>query len=160
MKYIPLSRGMKAIVDDEDYERFASFKWYAATSEGRLFYAARHSPRNHYARYTILMHREILGLSREDKRKGDHRDGNTLDNRRHNLRIADNIQNAQNSSIQSNNTSGLKGVDWVRKAGKWRAKIYVAGKSKHLGLFTDKEAAGEAYRKAALSYYGEFARIQ
>lgn len=90
--------------------------------------------------------------------KVDHINGDILDNRRENLRICTNAENIRNSRRYSNNKTGIKGVS-VTKSGKFRTQIRIDGKQTELGLFDSAEAAGEAYREAALTYYGEFARI-
>jgi len=87
----------------------------------------------------------------------DHINGVKADNRRENLRVATNGQNRANSKLNSNNTSGLKGVS--RKNGRWVAVINVGGKKHHLGYFDKKEQAHEAYKKAAIEAFGEFARV-
>ena len=78
----------------------------------------------------------------------DHRNGNKDDNRWDKLREATNAENQQNRVINRNNTSGLMGVCWNRKMGKWQAQIRGAGHRRFLGLFTDPEAAHAAYLAA------------
>ena len=63
---------------------------------------------------TVLMHRQILGLLKGDRRTGDHADGDTLNNTNDNLRIASAAQNTQNQGLRSSNTSGFKGVSRFR----------------------------------------------
>lgn len=89
----------------------------------------------------------------------DHIDGNKLNNQRNNLRSATSSQNAINSKKPKNNTSGYKGVSWSKKSKKWRAQICFEGKQIHLGFFDDSKDAANAYDKAALKYFGEFARL-
>lgn len=89
--------------------------------------------------------------------EAEHQDGDPGNNRWTNLRDATQTQNLQNKSIQSNNSTGFKGVI-LHKPGKWRARIKVNSKRIHLGLFTSAEAAHQAYVKAAHQHFGEFAR--
>ena len=84
-------------------------------------------------------------------------DGSHWQDRLSNLRICSHSENLQNQKLSSRNTSGFKGVCWNKPAGKWRAMIQLHGKRQHLGLFTTPEAAAEAYDKAALRHYGDFA---
>jgi hypothetical protein len=86
----------------------------------------------------------------------DHINGNTLDNRRANLRICTHAENSRNRRGRSNSKSGVKGV--TPYPGGWRATINVNGKNVHLGCFTNIDDAAEAYDEAATRYYGEFAR--
>jgi len=90
-------------------------------------------------------------------RRVDHINGNGLDNRRSNLRIATSQQNNRNRKICNLNTSGFKGVRLDRN--KWRADIRIDGKRKNLGRFVNPEAAAAAYDEAARKYFGEFATL-
>lgn len=87
----------------------------------------------------------------------DHINGNPIDNRVCNLRVATHKQNLRNSRRRSDNTSGFKGV--YRHGKRWRAKINVDGRQIHLGTFDEKEAGHIAYAKAAAQHFGEFARL-
>lgn len=114
-------------------------------------------------RYRIDLHRVIaermIGRYLRSGEVVDHADGNTLNNRRSNLRVATQLENARNSRKSKNNTSGYKGVHWHEKAGRWRAMIGGRQK-KHIGYFDTPEEAHEAYCKAAAETYGEFARFE
>ena len=162
MKVIPLTRGYAALVDDEDYASLNAHRWYANMFHGKP-YAVRNSKVGEYPkRRTVLMHREILGISAESSSiAADHIEpSETLDNRRCNLRTANSYQNKWNSPIRQCNTSGYKGVYFEKESGKWKAQISVMGKRKNLGRFDKPELAHMAYRKAASIYHGEFARFQ
>tara|TARA_R110000737_G_scaffold98933_1_gene133004 strand:+ start:140 stop:619 length:480 start_codon:yes stop_codon:yes gene_type:complete len=87
----------------------------------------------------------------------DHINGVKDDNRIVNIRNATCSQNQINRAIQSSNTSGIKGVSWNKGAKKWKVQIRIYGKKVYLGYFSDKDEAGEAYRKAADKHHGEFA---
>lgn len=89
-----------------------------------------------------------------------HINGNKSDNRIENLRSADNSKNSMNKGIQSNNTSGFKGVTFHKGTGKFHAKICVEGIRKSLGYFKTAEEASNAYIKAAGELHGQFARFQ
>lgn len=87
----------------------------------------------------------------------DHINGNGLDNRPINLRLATNSQNLQNRDKPAHNTSGIKGV-YARPNGKWIALIRIGGRLKALGTYTDREDARAAYNNAAAFHFGEYAR--
>jgi hypothetical protein len=87
----------------------------------------------------------------------DHVNGVCDDNRIINLREASRSQNAWNQIISTRNTSGLKGVSWDKHRNKWKAQIQILRKVKHIGYFTDKNEAYQAYCKAADEYHKEFA---
>ena len=152
MKLIPLTQGKYAIVDDEDFHDLSRYCWYFCS----LGYAQRKGPRiKNEKRTTIRMHRFIMKPKTGDY--VDHINGNRLDNRRENLRIATNRQNAMNSKMHSNNKIGVKGVSLHRASGLFHARIRQDGIRKSLGYFKTAEEAGLAYDKAATMLFGEFA---
>jgi hypothetical protein len=89
----------------------------------------------------------------------DHRNGDSLDNRRANIRLATTAQNCQNVRRNSRNTSGFKGVSWSARHRKWIAKIKACGRQRFLGLFDRAGDAHAAYCAAAVELHGEFARF-
>lgn len=141
---------MVALIDDPDWPLVSRYKWRAKKSK-QTFYAIAHdysSGRDH----SLRMHRLILGLT-DPKEQGDHRDGNGLNNQRHNLRTASHSQNQWNTR-RSTARSGFKGVFWDKRKKKWWARVGVHG---FVGYFDDPRAAAEAYDAAALAKFGEFA---
>jgi len=152
MKYIPLTQGKYALVDDEDYEVFIQWKW-CYYQEG---YAARKS--DFIPRKTVLMHRKIMQAP--TGMQVDHINGDKLDNRRANLRLCTSQQNTLNQPKRRMETSSqYKGVCRDKKTGRWRAMITVNGKQKSLGRFADEIDAAKAYDDAAIQHHGEFASI-
>jgi hypothetical protein len=89
----------------------------------------------------------------------DHANGNSLDNRICNLRVATDAQSAANTGKKSGNKSGVKGVNWKKQQGKWCARITLDYKRTHLGYFDTLDEAREAYEAAAIKHHGEFARF-
>jgi hypothetical protein len=85
MKTIPLTQGKVAIVDDEDYERISSHKWYAQKTVRGGWYAARRGETTKGKWETFYLHREILRVSMHPE--VDHIDGDGLNNQRSNLRV-------------------------------------------------------------------------
>lgn len=158
MRLIPLTRGQYAMVDDKDYGWLSQWNWHAHWFPcAKTFYAMR-GEWNHGDQKMFLMHREILGLTAGDLRRGDHKNRNGLDNQRRNIRIATCSQNLANSITSSRNKSGFKGVSWAKRKGKWRATINLGRKQIFLGYFGDPREAHGAYVKKAAEIYGEFAR--
>lgn len=155
MKTIPLTRGLVALVDDDDYEALARHKWHA-NKDG---YAVRNAVDSVGRRCVLRMHRVIVGLESGDTTRVDHWDENKVNNQRYNLRKATHAQNQRNRSRQSNNTSGFKGVNWHKKNGLWQARIKVDGKRKSLGYYKTAQEAHAAYCKSAIEMHGEFANM-
>ncbi len=85
----------------------------------------------------------------------DHEDINSLNNSVDNLRLGGDVLQKQNRRMQSNNTSGVKGVGWDKGVSKWRAYIEVENKRKHLGLFTTLKEAAEARNAVIKKYWPE-----
>lgn len=144
MKEIKLTQGLKAQVDDEDFERLNQYKWYAHKSRN-VYYARRMSPTINGKRHIINMHHEILGKPPVGL-VSDHIDGDGLKNLRSNLRIVTNRQNCQNRK-HTTKTSRYPGVCWGKQNKKWHAQIYINGNFKKLGYFSSETKAFEAYRK-------------
>lgn len=149
---VPLSQGKVAIIDADDAEKVLAFKWTAMESYPGLWYAYRKDDRK-----SILLHRFIMGAP--DEVGVDHWNGDGLDNRRENLRLATESQNGANRGLQSNNSSGFKGVVFHRRCGRWQARIKVQGKTISLRYHDTPEKAAHAYDKAARKFFGEFAYL-
>lgn len=158
IRYIPLTKGYVAIVDTHLYEWLSRWNWFVTGGKGKLYACTNSAPING-KRKPIYMHVLIMGTSNEDKRKGDHADGNSFNNVGSNLRYVDMRKNAQNRRRGKHNKSGLKGVHWEIEMKAWRVSIHANGKRIPLGYFPleQKEAAGRAYDAAARKYFGEFA---
>lgn len=158
---IQLNKGLVAIVDDEDSDLRLFTKWYAMRhnrppAKEKFVALSKRSAKG----LGQLMHRVILSrmLDRplHDREYVDHVNGDTLDNRRSNLRLATASQNSMNRRKGTNNTSGYKGVSFIKATGKWRASIRVKGRMKYLGEFDTPKAAYEAYCEIAREVHGEF----
>jgi hypothetical protein len=158
MAKIVLLRGQVALIYDEDAERVAlrtgQRPWrldsngYVSRSEGSTFFGTYR---------TIYLHRVVMNATPDEEI--DHRDRNRkFDCRKGNLRRCTHQQNLFNQKKKSNaTTSRFKGVSWRSKNGKFEARIRAEGKLKFLGYFSDEVAAHEAYKQAAIYYFGEFA---
>ena len=102
----------------------------------------------------IKLHRFVIDVPKN--KIIDHINHNVLDNRKNNLRICTQNDNAKNKSKQINNTSGRVGVTWDKQTNKWLAQIQVNGKNIKLGRFKNKEEAIRAREEAELKYFGEY----
>lgn len=147
MKKIPLTRGLFALVDDEDFEFLSQFKWKAnKTKPERTFYAARSLKREvNKPRKMLYLHRLIMNTPRE--LSVDHIDGNGLNNQKSNLRNISQAANSLNRTrLSSTNKSGFTGVYWSKQKNKWHALVAFRTKSKHLGFFDDVHEAAIAVK--------------
>jgi len=158
MKEIELTQGQVALVDDIDYEYLSQWKW-CANWYYNCFRAVRGSPRRDGKRKTISMHTVVAerkGIDITQIDQIDHKDHNTLNNRRSNLRSATAVQNGHNRGANKNSTTGVKGVCFDRTRGKYRATLGVAGKHYFLGRFDTIPEAAAAVRRKREELVGEF----
>lgn len=142
MRYIALSKNKYALIDDEDLEIISKYKWYF---DGR------------YARNKLgYMHRFIMNYPKNYQ--VDHINGNKLDNRKENLRLATSSQNHVNS-LKNIGLSNFKGVRKQAGRNKWRVDIQYNKKKIYIGNFENKKEAAMTYNYFAREIYGEFAYL-
>jgi len=132
-------------LDKKDYERVRYTQWIE--NSGYI----RSSPK------LIPIHRFILNAPRE--LEIDHKNSNTLDNRRKNLRLCTHKQNSASRKKNKNNTTGYKGIFYCRPYKCWDARIGRDKRTIHLGRFDNKIEAARAYNEAAKKLHGEFAKL-
>jgi hypothetical protein len=142
---VPIGPDAFALVDIEDVPLVSGYNW---KTNGR-YVSARTSDGGH-----ILMHRLIMGLGKGDSFV-DHEDGDGLNNRRYNLRLATHAQNMRNRN-KTTGASKFKGVRWCQN--KWRAAITADGNRHYLGAYHREVNAAKAYDRAAVKLHGEFAK--
>lgn len=162
MKWIPLTKGRRVLVDDEDYEELARYKWCFNAGSAVRGIRPRNEDGSRGKHKTVLMHRQILNLLDGNPTvQVDHINGDRLDNRKSNLRICNNLMNSFNRPATRKSTSGYKGVflEKRRKIRPWIAEIRGGGVRKYVGAFDTAEEAALAYNQAAVEIHGEFARL-
>jgi hypothetical protein len=146
VSWIELTQGQKVRVDPEDYALLKRYSWCAMWVEcNHTFYALN--------RKLGLMHRFLTNAPAE--LVVDHKNHNTLDNRKANLRICSRLQNQQNMRMHADNTTGFKGVS--RLKGKFRARIHLNGREKSLGVYDTTQEAAQDYDRASKQHFGDFA---
>ncbi len=152
--HIPLTRGLFAIVDRSDYKWLSLYFWQAIHSKGKDYASrAARSWEDYPVGARISMAREILEVINPNLTI-DHINGDSLDNRRRNLRICTQADNVKNSNRRIG-LSGFRGVSW--KGTCWYSQIGVDGRRKFLGYFHCPVLAAKAYDEAARKFHGEFA---
>ena len=153
--YVPVG-DLRALVDAPDLALVSGHTWRPLRGHNGKVYA--YANRNGL----IYMHRLILGTP--PGMETDHRNGDGLDNRRANLRVATPSQNSANMGKparpdRSAHTSRFKGVSWDRTRQKWLAKICLNGLHRNLGRYESESDAAHAYDRAAIEAWGEFASV-
>jgi hypothetical protein len=141
------------LLDNEDFKKISKYKFNVAIGKSGHVYALI-KIENKFE----LLHRYLLGIT-DPKICVDHKNGNTLDNRRKNIRTCSQRENSRNSKVPCNSTTGFKGVSYKKTHGKYRAYIFVDKKQKSLGYYDNPIDAATAYNNAAKLYFGEFARL-
>jgi hypothetical protein len=148
--YIPLSKGLKAIIDASDIEKVHGWNWHAVKSRSTVY--ARRTDCSVKPPKAIHLHRVIMSPYLDSE--VDHINGDGLDNRKANLRVVTSNQNRLNKFMNKKNTSGYKGASKFRN--KWKAQIQTSGKRIYLGLYNTAEEAHHAYCNAAKTMHGNF----
>jgi hypothetical protein len=147
MKIIKLTQDKECIVDDSDFARLSKMQWHVVNFHGKFYAYITIDGRNR------PMHRYIMR-----PRKGrvvDHINGNTLDNRRCNLRSCTHQNNICNSKLYRNNKSGFRGV-FKHGENRFTAQVTSCGKTLYIGMFKNALDAAVAYDKVALEVHEDF----
>lgn len=154
LAFISLTKGFEAVIDIADLDIVIGYRWVTLihSTTGHA-YAVRYDRGR-----CILMHRELLNAPVE--MQVDHEDGDGLNNRRNNIRLATPNQNQANRAVERRNKLGAKGVSPSRTGKRFRASITPNGRKINLGSYATKEEAAAAYHGAAKALWGDFAYKQ
>ncbi len=149
---VPLTQGKFATIDAADAPLVLVHKWCFSR------YAVRDrklcdgpGPK------MIAMHRFLLNAP--SGVEVDHINGDKLDNRRANLRLATATENKWNFRLHRTNTSGYRGVHWHKASSLWHAEMYVCGRKTSLGYFRSAVDAARAYDAGVKKHRGPFGRL-
>jgi hypothetical protein len=146
--------GLPFLIDAKDWPRISGFKWYVSSDGGGRMYVYT------YVDKKIYLHRFLLEAP--NGQSVDHRNGDPLDNRKANLRLATHQQNMFNCGKRSTykgkpTASSFKGVTWDKSCGRYKAQIVKDGVNHNLGYFDDPRKAALVYDHTAVDMFGEFA---
>lgn len=156
-RLVKISKGMFTLVDRRDFNLASGISWcfdaYGYATGGVWM-------REEKKMKGVKLHRLITGA-----RTGlevDHKNCNTLDNRRSNLRVCTRAENSRNIGFKplNNNMVGIKGVFYRKDRKKYRSVIWLNGKPHYCGTFNDAESAATARRVKLIQLHGEFANFE
>lgn len=139
------TKGEPFYIDLEDFDKVKDICWYVNTQG----YIA-----GLYNSKIVLIHRFILNAP--DDLLVDHKNHDTTNNRKYNLRIATRTQNNINVKLRTDNSSGVTGVNWDMKSNQWVVRISVNKKRIYLGRYNNFDDAVEARKQAEEKYFGEW----
>lgn len=154
MKKILKINEVETILDLDDYEYFKNeslISMIDKQKKTRIYIKG-------FTRMAYPLSRVIMDIY-DSKLVVDHINGNTLDNRRSNLRVCTQSQNLMNSKKSSNNKSGLKGVSWHKKNKQWQVFVGVNNKRIFGGYYKCRLLAGMKYDELAIKHHGRFAKL-
>lgn len=146
MQLIKLGSKFSTMVDDEDYLKYGHIIWIAHNTGCRIYASRLDNGRR------IYLHKLICPSPKN--MHTDHISGDTLDNRKVNLRAVTYSLNQHNKGKLKTNTSGYKGVSKRNRCNPWMAKIDINGQQIYLGQFATREEAARAYDKASFAQNG------
>jgi hypothetical protein len=161
-RLIPLTKGQWTLVDSEDYDYLTQWSYVAEYKpKTNTYYATSYGAGCALARRAQTMAMTAVVLRLPLGTLIDHINGNSLDNRKSNLRVATHTQNMANRKRGSNNTSGYIGVSKVNKTKKqgWLAQVNKDRRCYTLGTFGNPIMAAKVRDKFALMLFGEFAKL-
>jgi hypothetical protein len=154
--WIRLTQNCVGVADVDDWPMLRRHRWFTKKSMGKPYWYAKlkdHTKKQ--GNRCIYAHAEIGQPG--PNQVVDHIAGDTLDNRRSNLRPCSRHQNSLNSGKRKSNTSGYLGVCWRTDMKKWRAQLRIRGRHQMRSHHDDKVEAAMARDRMAMKLHGEFA---
>ena len=153
MKNILLTQKQSALIDDKNYEFLSQWKWFAHWNKCTKSYYARRNETVNGKQTTVQMHRVIMNLNKGDKRQVDHKNHDTLNNTKENLRIVTKRGNGANQRNQSKYGVGVRFWKVSKISKPFEAYTKINGKFISIGYFKTPEEAKKA-REEYLSVLG------
>lgn len=153
---IALTQGKTCTINLKDLNKVYDKRWCAAKTNNH-FYAVTSVKQEDGKWKLVYMHKLLMNTP--TGMDTDHINHDGLDNTRDNLRICTRSENLRNCKSFKNSTSRFKGVCWAKTMNKWNANIWEGRKNRNLGYFECEIAAAQAYNRAAIEAFGDFAHI-
>lgn len=154
MRLISLTNGGVTKVSNKDFKFLSQWGWHKRLAHNGKWYVVRSKGSWRTRTVCTFMARAIKSCP--PGLEVDHKNGDTLDNRRSNLRNVPLFINRGNfHSVRKDNTTGYCGV-FFTPYGKYYARIRFNGRAIHLGTFSSKKDAALAYNQAARRLRGKW----
>lgn len=158
MAELSIGKGKVTLVDDEDFYWLNQWRWQHIDIKGKS-YVFRSRRNNHLGLSNrAYLHRIVMRVE-DSNIIVDHKFGNTLDNRKANLRMCTKEQNNRNTTSHKGSSSKYLGVSWDINRKKWQAAYMFKGKKVLTKRFNTEIEAAKAYDIAALQYAEDFANL-
>lgn len=143
-----------AVIDASDLPLVLPYRWHEARRYNTVYVET--TAKEGGLRKNILMHRLLTAAPVGSH--VDHQDGNGLNNRRSNIRVATSTENRRNEVALRLHTSPYRGASWSTRSKGWTARIGLgSGRHFHLGVYDTAIEAALAYDAAARKHFGQFA---
>lgn len=153
--------GCTVLIDAEDYEKVKGYRWHLlrkkAEAENLWYFSTTTFLPYLNKRASVFLHRMIMDCKNGDGFIVDHKNHNTLDCRKENLRICTAFDNMRSVRKNKRNTSGYKGICQNPVTKRWLARLQIKDNKISMGTYDTPEEAAKAYDRGALFHYGEFA---
>ena len=154
-KEIELQNGMKAIVDDEDYERVNQYNWVCTKKDTSIEVHSRFKMPGEKRTKLHTLSKIILNHHPEKGKCIWHKNRNFYDFRKENLLIIDQEKVLHLSRGKRKGTSKYKGVSYSKRRKEWVTQVRFKGELVYCGYFKNEEEAALAYNEYARKYFGE-----
>jgi hypothetical protein len=156
MKELKLTKGYVAIVDDEDFEIVSQWHWSATKCCDKVY--ARRTQRYGNKKVQVYLHRYLMNIHLCDKTVFcDHKDRDTMNNQKSNLRVCTAAENQRNKTKKRNGMHKYMGVSANHK--RFSASLSLNGKRVYIGTYDTQEEAAIAYNKKKIEVHGDFVNL-
>ncbi len=144
------------VIDLDDVEKIKRYTWYL--NEGGYAVASTKRDVNGQQK-GFFMHRLIMNID-DPEIEVDHIDRNRLNNRKKNLRFANDNQQSWNRSCGQNKYSAeYKGIYYDTKTKTFHVRLFYKGEDIYIGTFYNEISAANAYNYYAIEYFGKYVAL-